>query len=267
MKLDEFLAWLRRAAHTEAGQECGLAIACSGGLDSRFLCHMAQQAGLPVLALHASGPHMPPAESRWMQDWARQRNVELCLLPFDPLTLPGIADNSPQRCYVCKQALIRSLHTALAGPELRSRTWIVCDGTNADDLHAHRPGLRALQEAQILSPLAACGISKECLRQWARDTGLEQPEQQARPCLLTRLAYGMRPTPQELQRIAACEAALIQAGLPDLRLRLTPAPVLQSLPLNAEQRRSACRLLEQHGFAEAPLVEEEKLSGYFDRPQ
>lgn len=245
----------------------GLAIACSGGLDSRFLCHMVQQAGLPLLLLHAQGPHIPPGESLWMQDWARQRGLELRLLPFDPLALPGVADNSPQRCYFCKQALMRCLRDSLAAPDSRKRTWILCDGTNADDLHAHRPGLRALQEAHILSPLAACGISKERVRHWARETGLEQADQQARPCLLTRLAYGMRPTPQLLQSLAACETALSQAGLPDLRLRLTPAPVLQSLPLNEEQRSNARRLLEQHHFGHATMVEEQALSGYFDRPQ
>lgn len=243
-----------------------MAIAYSGGLDSRFLSHMAQRAGLPVLLLHAQGPHMPPAESQWAQDWARQRALELRLLPFDPLKLPGVADNSPQRCYVCKQALVRCLRKSLASPDSPQRAWILCDGTNADDLHAHRPGLRALQEAQVLSPLAACGLSKERIRQWARESGLEQPAQQARPCLLTRLAYGMPPTPELLHSLAACEAALALAGLPNLRLRLTPAPLLQSLPLNEEQRRAARRLLEEHNFAKATLVEEETLSGYFDRP-
>lgn len=278
---DDFLDWLR-----SMGAQDGLAVAFSGGLDSRFLVHMALLAGIPVRALHAQGPHMARSESLWARTWARKAGLPLQIIDFQPLALDGVRDNSPQRCYVCKQALIRCMRAALAGapaPErqgsdaataatsvspsaaLTQRAWLLCDGTNADDLQAHRPGLRALQEAGIRSPLAECGISKAQIRQWARQTGLENPQQTARPCLLTRLAYGMQVQTELLERIAAAEDALALAGLPDFRLRLTPTPLLQSLPLTDKQRSTARALLQRHGFGSAHILEEEVIGGFFDR--
>lgn len=269
----DFLLWLQALgaqAGTEAraGAEGGLAVALSGGLDSRFLVHMALRAGLPVLALHAQGPHIAQSESLWAREWAHRIGLSLHIVDFQPLDLEGVRDNSPQRCYACKQALIRCLRAALAsnaGTGASPKSWILCDGTNADDLHAHRPGLRALQEAGIRSPLAECGISKTQIRQWAQETGLENPSQVARPCLLTRLAYGMQPSPKLLERIAAVEEALVLAGLQDFRLRLTPAPLLQSTPLSEKQRHTARALLQHYGFDSAGILEESVIGGFFDR--
>lgn len=275
---DDFLAWLRAE-----GAQKGLAVAFSGGLDSRFLVHMALLAKIPVLALHAQGPHMARSESLWARTWAQKVGLPLQIVDFQPLTLEGVRDNSPQRCYLCKQALIRCLQTALAGNVAQAspasgiaadtrpnaaivrRAWLLCDGTNADDLQAHRPGLRALQEAGVRSPLAECGISKTQIRQWAQQTGLENPQQKARPCLLTRLAYGVQVQTEILERIAAAEDALALVGLQDFRLRLTPAPLLQSLPLTAAQRSAARTLLQRHGFSNAHILEEEVIGGFFDR--
>lgn len=249
-----------------------MAIALSGGLDSRFLTHMALRAGLPVVALHASGPHMAPAESLWARRWAEKIGLTLHILDFQPLALEGVRTNSPERCYVCKQALIQCMHAALANISIAENhtgtvehSWILCDGTNADDLSAHRPGLRALREGGVRSPLAECGITKDCIRCWAQETGMEQPQQVARPCLLTRLAYGMSPAAELLRTIATLEDALATAGLHDFRLRLTPAPLLQTRPLSATLRDTARTLLHQHGFGEAIIVEEEHIGGYFDR--
>ncbi|MEG2171794.1 MAG: asparagine synthase-related protein [Desulfovibrionaceae bacterium] len=241
-----------------------LAVAFSGGLDSRFVTYMALQAQIPVLALHAKGPHMAHSESHAACQWAHEVGLTLHSFDFQPLALNGIRNNSPERCYICKQALIRGLHTALAALP-GAQSWLLCDGTNADDLHAHRPGLRALREAGICSPLAECGVSKAQIRLWAHTTGLAHPDQQARPCLLTRLAYGMHPTAALLHRLAEAEAALAAAGLTDFRIRLRPAPLLQSRPLSAELRAQAQMLLHLHGFDGADMVEEEHIGGYFDR--
>lgn len=266
LKLDaNFLSWFR----TEEAQN-GLVVAFSGGLDSRFLVHIALLSGVPLLALHAQGPHMAGSESLWACEWAQKVGLPLQIVDFQPLALEGVRDNSRQRCYICKQALIRCCRAALADRAAKSatdpsQTWLMCDGTNADDLKAHRPGLRALQEAGIRSPLAECGISKALIRQWAQETGLENPQQKARPCLLTRLAYGMQVTPALLQSIAAAEDDLALAGLPDFRLRLRPSPLLQSLPLTQAQRDTARTLLQRHGFGGADILEEEIIGGFFDR--
>lgn len=234
------------------------AVALSGGLDSRFLAHAALLADRDPLLLHASGPHIAPAETERAARWAESRGLDLRILPFDPLALPAAAHNSRGRCYHCKKALIELLKRNAPGRTL-------CDGSQADDLrHPHRPGNRALKEAGVRSPLAELGLGKTRIRALAAEYGLEQPEQAARPCLLTRLPYGMRPDPAVLARIAAAEAALEELGLAEFRLRLTPEPQLHYLHLPEGLKARLPELLARHGFAGAPLVRCETLSGFFD---
>ncbi|MDR0239063.1 MAG: PP-loop family protein [Deltaproteobacteria bacterium] len=235
-----------------------LAVALSGGLDSRFLAHAARLASCDLLLLHAFGPHVSPRESERAKVWAADQNMPLRLIFFDPLILPAVAINSKERCYFCKKALLEALCPYAAG-------YTLCDGTQADDLrHPHRPGLRALKETGLHSPLAEIGLSKTQIRELAAFSDMTQPEQPARPCLLTRLAYGMRPDAAVLARLAATEAALEDAGLSDFRLRLTPTPQLHVLSLPEDMRPSVTGILAAYGFAEAQLLYLATLSGFFD---
>lgn len=244
-----------------------MAVALSGGLDSRFLCHAARLCGCEVTALHARGPHVPPTESAAALDWARRTGLTLLTVDFDPLPLPEVARNDRQRCYACKRGLVAALRQCLAEEGLARLP--LCDGSNADDLHAFRPGLRALAEAGVLSPLAEASLHKTELRALAAATGLEQPYQQARPCLLTRLAYGLAPDAATLARLAAAEAAL--AALPgmfctDFRLRLTPAPELHLATLPEAGQAALRATLAAHGFAQCSILVEGQVSGFFDTP-
>jgi uncharacterized protein len=200
-----------------------------------------------------------PRESERAQRWAVEQGLPLRVVPFEPLILPAVAENSRERCYSCKKALLKALRPHAEGCTL-------CDGTQADDLlHPHRPGLRAAKEAGLRSPLAEAGLDKVRIRELAAFSGLAQPEQPARPCLLTRLAYGLRPDAGVLARLAAAETQLEDAGLRDFRLRLTPAPQLHVPFLPEDLRDSVTRVLAAHGFAGAQLVQLETLSGFFDR--
>jgi len=238
-----------------------LAIALSGGLDSRFLAHAARLASCDIVLLHASGPHVSPRESERATRWAAGQKLPLRVIFFNPLTLPAVAENTRERCYFCKKALLATLRPHAEGHTL-------CDGTHADDLlHPHRPGQRALKEAGLRSPLAEIGLSKAQIRELAVSSGLAHATQPARPCLLTRLAYGLRPDAGTLARLAAAEAELEDAGLRDFRLRLTPAPQLHILTLPEDMRTAVTRVLTAHGFAEAQTVHLESLSGFFDRTQ
>jgi uncharacterized protein len=238
-----------------------LAVALSGGLDSRFLAHAAQLASCDIVSLHASGPHVSPRESERATRWAAGEGLSLRVIFFDPLTLPTVAANTRERCYFCKKALLEILRPHAVG-------YTLCDGTQADDLlHTHRPGQRALQEAGLRSPLAEIGLGKTQIRELAAFSGLAHPTQPARPCLLTRLAYGLRPDAEILARLAAAEAELEDAGLRDFRLRLTPVPQLHVLSLPENMQTSVTRVLAAHGFAEAQTVRLESLSGFFDHAQ
>lgn len=239
-----------------------LAVAFSGGLDSRFLCFSLRRAGCDVLALHATGPHVPQAESAAARRWARAQGLPLLEVRHDPLSLPEVAVNSRERCYACKRALMRRLRDALSAA---GGCRILCDGSNADDLTAFRPGQRAVREAGVLSPLALAGLRKQELRDLGASWGLDDPQQAARPCLLTRLAYGMHPEPALLARLAAAETDLAALpGLGDFRLRLTPEPVLQAAVLPDGLRPQVRQVLDAHGFGGAGMVEG-TVSGFFDR--
>lgn len=251
-----------------------LAVALSGGLDSRFLCHMALAAGCDVVALHGEGPHVPAEESAAARDWARARGLRLITFVHDPLALPEVEANSRERCYACKRALIAGMRAALAAAGEDGR--LLCDGGNADDQRAFRPGLRAVAEARVRSPLAEAGLTKAAIRELARATGLDRPDQAARPCLLTRLAYGMRPDAALLARVAAAEAALAAldtadreangpaGGFGDFRLRLASAPVLQCVRLPERLAPTAGAILAEQGFVPFSVVAGGAVSGFFD---
>ncbi|MBB5144117.1 PP-loop family protein [Desulfovibrio intestinalis] len=291
-----------------------LVVALSGGIDSRFLCHAAQLCGCDVLAVHARGPHIPAGESAWALSWAQRRGLPLLVVDFDPLPLPEVANNSQERCYACKAGLLAAIGAALAQAGQPGRT--LCDGSNADDLNAFRPGLRALKEAGVVSPLAQAGMSKAAIRAAARATGLDDPGQRARPCLLTRLAYGLEPQRETLVRLAAAEEDLAALMLPDLspagvavmpdaaspaaaqcpdakatkggsgathrpctgqgrettasalgdlRLRLTPRPVLQVENLPPEFAGKVEEILARHGFVDCELRVGQGISGFYDQ--
>ncbi|MBD5648195.1 MAG: PP-loop family protein [Desulfovibrio sp.] len=270
------------AGHTEAEDRLRavlsglprIAVALSGGLDSRFLCHMALASGCDVLALHGEGPHVPAEESAAARAWARGRGLRLLTFVHDPLGLPEVAANSRERCYACKRALIGEMRAALAAAGEEGRA--LCDGGNLDDQRAFRPGLRAVAEARVRSPLAEAGLTKAAIRELARATGLDRPDQAARPCLLTRLAYGMRPDAAQLARVAAAEAALAaldaadrdthgpEGGFGDFRLRLTPEPVLQCARLPERLAAAAEAILAEQGFAPLSVVTGGTVSGFFD---
>lgn len=251
-----------------------LAVALSGGLDSRFLCHMALASGCDVVALHGEGPHVPAGESAAAREWAQARGLRILTFVHDPLALPEVAANSRERCYACKRALIAGMRGTLAAAGEAGRA--LCDGGNADDQRAFRPGLRAVAEARVRSPLAEAGLTKAAIRELARATGLDRPDQAARPCLLTRLAYGMRPDAALLARLAAAEAALAaldaadrgargpEGGFGDFRLRLAPEPVLQCARLPERLAAAAEAILAEQGFAPFSVLTGGAVSGFFD---
>ncbi len=243
----------------ELTTENPLALAYSGGLDSRFLAHAAQQAHCDIILYHATGPHIPQEESDFALSWAEQQSMALHVFVVDVCQLEQVCNNNKKRCYYCKKHLL-----ALFTKKAASQGCRVCDGTNADDMQAYRPGLQALQEENILSPLAACGLHKKHIRALAKSTGLSWPEQKARPCLLTRFAYDMPVSSAMLTRVAHAERALARAGLEDFRLRLTPAPVLQTVAHQVDEAVLHA-LLAEYGFASVQIHVEECISGFFDK--
>ena len=244
-----------------------LTVACSGGIDSRFLAHAALRAGVPVQLVHVSGPHVPPEDTAYALDWAESCGLAVRVLRLDPLDLPEVAAGGRDRCYACKSFLFSRI-TAVAGGR-------VCDGSNASDAAEFRPGRRALLELAILSPLAEVGLTKDMIRSLARDTGLARPGQRSAACLLTRLPYGLAPDRAVLARLAAGERAVEEAlgaaghAEAPFRLRLCETGAFElHLGLRNSPTALLCVLekaLCGAGFPRTPVLCMDGVSGYFDK--
>lgn len=278
------LAALHAALHALAASSGnGIALAYSGGLDSRFLAYTLKQADIPTLLLHVSGPHVPPRDTADAKAWAAKHQLSLQEIPLNPLILPDVARNARQRCYACKYLLFSRLKDVVGRMPL-------CDGSHTSDRQGHRPGLQALEELGIQSPLVDADLDKNAIRRLARLTGLDDPDQRARPCLLTRLPYDFSPTPELLSTIAKAEEVALdffwQASAqtlapkqkvahaepaPDFRVRLV-APDRLELHITSSNYdlgalQAALRPCAQHSMLPISVVVVDVLSGFFDRLQ
>ncbi len=246
-----------------------LAIAFSGGLDSRFLCACAQAFGCDVVAVHVHGPHIPKSDTAGARYFARALQLKLLELSLDPLTLPEVARTDLRRCYFCKKFMLSGIRNLLVGCGEGERT--ICDGSNHDDLSRYRPGLQALREEGILSPLALAGLGKREIRLRSREMGFPLPREQARPCLLTRYDYNLPIPREELLRIDKAEQALQsltdaqgKSLFADLRLRITPQPILQVQTFPWERESEVRQVLKDFGFGNCTICQTEHISGFFD---
>ncbi len=235
-------------------------LAFSGGLDSSFLLHAASRAmGEGLTAVTLDTPYAPRAELAEAAALARRLGARHVVLP---VPFPEVLrDNPPERCYLCKKTLFAKLR------ELATNQGIahVLDGANLDDLDDYRPGMRALAELGIISPLLAASIGKDDIRALSREAGLPTWNKPSGACLLTRLPHGKRVTAEELERIDTAETWLRGLGFPAVRLRShgdlarleVPRDQAQAL-LEADARHGIDARLKALGYRHVTL----DLAGY-----
>lgn len=206
-------AFERLKAWFEPYERC--AVAFSGGLDSTFLLAAVRQlTQTDVHAVTAFTDYIPRWELAEAKSLADDLGVPHIIIE---LQVPdSIRDNPGDRCYRCKHEIF----TALTERMRQEGIDLLCDGTNVDDMSDYRPGLRALAELKVESPLKACGFTKELIREGCRHFGLnELSRKPAYACLLTRLPHGMRIDTKVLRSIEAAERVLHGLGCPDVRVR------------------------------------------------
>lgn len=206
MTLEEFFRDCPRAA-----------LAFSGGTDSAFLFWAAKEYGCDVHAYYIKTAFQPEFELRDARRLAEQLELPVTVVDLDVLAVPGAAANGPQRCYYCKQALF----TALWKRARADGYTVLLDGTNASDDAGDRPGMRALRELEVRSPLRECGLTKAQVRQLSRDAGLFTWDKPAYACLATRVPTGTPITQEALQKVERAEDAMMRLGFSDFRVRLT----------------------------------------------
>lgn len=204
-----------RAELAEIGAQ-GLCVAFSGGVDSMLLLKAAADGlGGRVSAVTFSSRLSPKTELGEAAAAARAMGVRHYALTFDELTDERILSNPPDRCYHCKHFIFRTLQDFSQAHGLGA----VADGTNADDRTEYRPGLRALRELGVHSPLADCGFAKREVRAAARALGLSAAGKPSAPCLATRVPYGERLTDALLEKIERAETLLKALGFAQCRVR------------------------------------------------
>lgn len=193
-----------------------VALGFSGGVDSSYLLHAALEYGADVRPYFLKTPFQPRFELDDALAVADQLDVEVTVIEYDILTDPRITANGADRCYHCKRALFGLLRRR----SLADGYPVLLDGTNASDDLADRPGTRALEEYGVLSPLRLCGLTKEAIRQEARDGGLFLWDKPAYACLATRVATDTPIDAQTLRNVEAAESVLSALGYEDLRVRI-----------------------------------------------
>lgn len=192
------------------------AVAFSGGVDSAWLLHEAVRYAQRTAAYFVRTPFQPDFELEDARETAARLGASLTVVELDILADPAVAANPADRCYYCKKALFtRLLEAAGAGGFP-----LVLDGSNASDDAGDRPGMRALRELGVRSPLRECGVTKSEIRRLAAEAALPVWNKPSYACLATRIPAGTAITAGDLGRVARGEAAFAAAGLSDFRLRL-----------------------------------------------
>ncbi|WP_069650832.1 ATP-dependent sacrificial sulfur transferase LarE [Caloranaerobacter ferrireducens] len=189
-------------------------LAFSGGVDSTFLLKAAKEAlGDNVKAVTILSPYIP----KWEVEEAKQLvselgvNYEIVEVPI----IEEIRNNPENRCYLCKKAVF-SIIKSIAEKEGYNH---VIDGTNFDDTKDYRPGLKALEELNIKSPLLECKLTKEEIRELSKELGLKTWDKPPYACLLTRIPYGNELNVEDFQKIENAEKYLMDIGIRAVRVR------------------------------------------------
>lgn len=221
MTLEQFFRENRKAA-----------VAFSGGTDSAFLLWAAKKYGCDVRAYYVKTAFQPAFELQDARRLAGELGVPMTELPVEILEVPEAADNGQERCYYCKKALFTRLREAAKQDGFS----LLLDGTNASDDAGDRPGMRALEELRVRSPLRECGMTKDEVRKSSKEAGLFTWDKPAYACLATRIPTGEAITGEILARVEGAEDALFRLGYTDFRVRVFHSAARLQLPRGQMER-------------------------------
>ncbi len=222
------------------------ALGFSGGVDSAYLLWAGLQAGADIRPYYIKTAFQPEFELRDALRLTKELGVELQVIPLDILSVPAVASNPPDRCYHCKAALFG----ALKERAMADGYALLLDGTNASDDAGDRPGMRALSQLSVRSPLRECGLRKDEIRRLSKDAGLFTWDKPAYACLATRVPTGEPVEAEVLQRVEAAENALFALGFHDFRCRVFHGAA--KVQVKAEELEKAGREAEAVRKALAP---------------
>jgi len=192
-----------------------VAIAFSGGVDSAYLLYAAQKYAQKVKAYYVKSMFQPQFEYEDAIRLAGEIGVEMQVINVDVLENDVVAGNPVNRCYYCKKTIFSNIIAAANKDGFK----VLLDGTNASDDANDRPGMRALKELKVLSPLQECGLTKKQIRDLSREAGLFTWDKPAYACLATRIPSGVEITKEMLEITEKSEKIMFDLGFSDFRIR------------------------------------------------
>lgn len=237
----------------ETYTENDIAVAFSGGVDSSLIlkmaCDLARKKGKKVYAVTLHTMLHPVHEIEIAKKVAMELGAIHSVIKIDELMDAGIMSNPVDRCYLCKKHLFAEIIK-------KAKEWnvtVILEGTNEDDLHVYRPGIGALRELGIKSPLAQANITKEEVRQLAYEYKISVSNRPSAPCLATRFPYGTVLTYEKMENVEKGEAFLKTIGIYNVRLRVhdTIARIEvdeQDIPIMLENRKEIVNYLKILGY-------------------
>ena len=216
------------------GRERQAAVACSGGVDSTLVLKVAHDVlGYEnTVAVFADTPLLPAGESEAVREIVDKIGSRLLTVRLNPLSWPEFTVNPQERCYLCKKKIYQAFLEKLA--EINFHT--LMDGTNLEDLGDFRPGLKALDELKVKTPLADAGLIKKEIRKLSRKMDLPNWNKHSSSCLATRIATDEPISLKKLERIQKCENILQDFGFQGCRVRLSgDSAVIELLEKDMEE--------------------------------
>ena len=239
-----------------------LAVAFSGGVDSTFLLEAAHQVlGDRVIAVTAVPAFVPRREQREAADFCRERGIRQIVVSPDRLRLDAAMQNPPDRCYLCKREIFRNILDVAHECGIA----FVAEGSNVDDTGDYRPGMRAIRELGVLSPLLDAGLNKQEIRLLSRQLDLPTWAKPSFACLASRFVYGEAITDEKLRAVEQAEDLLLGLGFTQMRVRVHgPLARIELLPEDLPRltapdlRGKIVSALREYGFSYVTL----DLQGY-----
>lgn len=197
---------------------CGsVLVAYSSGVDSTFLLKVAHDVlGDKAVAVTARSCFFPVRELTEAAAFCQSEGIEQIVVDYEPLSVGNIKENPKNRCYLCKQALFSQLCRIAA----ERGSACVAEGSNMDDNGDYRPGMRAVKELGVKSPLQEARLTKAEIRALSREMGLPTWDKPSYACLATRFVYGDTITEEKLLMIDKAEQKLMELGFRQLRVRV-----------------------------------------------
>ena len=221
-----------------------ISIAFSGGVDSAYLLYYAHKYAKRVKAYYMKTPFQPAFEEADAIRFCKQYNISLSIIEHDILSNEQVKANPVNRCYYCKKAIF----SAISKAALADGYTVICDGTNASDDVTDRPGMKALEELLVQSPLRICGLTKDVIRKESKAAGLFTWNKPSYACLATRITTDTPICQEDLIRVEKSEDILFSLGFRDYRVRIyhdaarIQLPEAQ-MPLAVELHDLLCKML------------------------